>query len=137
MRFFRSIWLSASVLFLLVHQLVPHHHEHHTNATHFCAQEQSETWSKLVGGLSLDLGQHHLEWFHSPEGVQILGFKSVWKSDSDHQKVDKGLLLFGIELSPPLRLIHPLSVLFRRPDSNAPPRVASVDAWNGRAPPRA
>jgi len=73
MRLFRSFWLITSALYLMVHQLVPHHHEHNTNEEHFCAVEQSETWSRLVGSLSIDLGQHHLESFRTPESVKFDG----------------------------------------------------------------
>lgn len=64
---FRCITLVASVLFLLVHQLVPHHHDHFSVESHFCAEEQPEPWSRLVWGLSLDMGQDHLESFRTPE----------------------------------------------------------------------
>ena len=135
MRLLRSVCLIASALFLMVHQLVPHQHEHHTSAAHFCTPEQVETWSRLVGGLSLDLGQHHLELFYTPKAVQFATPKNGIKAG-----IDKPICFCFDAVAEAGRL--PLLLLFyspnnrlRRAEFNISPCNPSAFVGAGRAPP--
>lgn len=135
MRLFRSIWLTASVLFLVVHQLVPHDHEQHSKTEHFCAGEQTETWSKIVGGLSLDLGQHHLELFHTPQEVHFTAFNFEGKAAGNKQSHSHSMTLFAVGVLPELNLVHPPNMRVWMSESIVSPRKAIAFSRAVRAPP--
>lgn len=139
MRLVRSFWLTAALLFLMVHQMVPHHHEQHSNADHFCAQETTEAWAKLVGGLSLDLGVHHLEWYHTPEAVHfaesVIPCKVNCKVNRNKHGVDLWLSVWTVEYLPQLRWVHPPNRRIGLPEPILVLGSASANSRAGRAPP--